>query len=307
MPGPLRNSQGIAAGRRESGKDNRDQERRPGSSPGTPRPATHVYLRDADLAFTGNTITHVGKHYPGTRGRDDRRPRPDADAGPDRHPFAPQHRAVLSRHPRGTRRARDVHERPVRTLASRSGRTLEGRRAGKTVAYCEMLLTGITTVADLSGDDPGWIDLAAQSGLRVFLAPGYASARWHLENDWQPQIRLGRGGRPRGIARRPGVDRTGAAASLRAAVRHRVARRRSTPAREALLRESWEAAAAQNLPFTTHCAQSVNEFNEMVQAARQDADAVGARHRHSGAAHASSAMPSSPTSIPGCSGTPRMT
>jgi cytosine/adenosine deaminase-related metal-dependent hydrolase len=34
---------------------------------------------------------------------------------------------------------------------------------------------------------------------------------------------------------------------------------------EALLRESWEAAEALDLPFTTHCAQSVNEFNEMVQ------------------------------------------
>ena len=47
-----------------------------------------------------------------------------------------------------------------------------GRQAAKEVAYCEMLLTGITTVADLSGNDPGWIDLAARSGLRVFLAPG---------------------------------------------------------------------------------------------------------------------------------------
>ena len=65
---------------------------------------------------------------------------------------------------------------------------MAGRRAGKEVAYCEMLLTGITTVADLSGNDPGWIDLAARSGLRVFLAPGYASARWLLENDWELNI-----------------------------------------------------------------------------------------------------------------------
>jgi 5-methylthioadenosine/S-adenosylhomocysteine deaminase len=44
---------------------------------------------------------------------------------------------------------------------------------------------GITTVADLSTNDPGWIELAARSGLRVFLAPGYASARWNLDNDWE--------------------------------------------------------------------------------------------------------------------------
>jgi 5-methylthioadenosine/S-adenosylhomocysteine deaminase len=34
---------------------------------------------------------------------------------------------------------------------------------------------------------------------------------------------------------------------------------------EGLLRESWQAATQKNLPFTTHCAQSVNEFNVMVQ------------------------------------------
>ena len=42
------------------------------------------------------------------------------------------------------------------------------RKAGKEVAYCEMLLSGITSVADLSGNDEGWLDLAARSGLRVF-------------------------------------------------------------------------------------------------------------------------------------------
>ena len=106
-----------------------------------------------------------------------------------------------------------------------------GRQAGKEVAYCEMLLTGITTVADLSGNDPGWIDLAARSGLRVFLAPGYASSRWHLENDWDLQYRWDEIGGRRGVRRRAGADRPGGASIRPAVSPASFARRRSTPAR----------------------------------------------------------------------------
>ena len=31
----------------------------------------------------------------------------------------------------------------------------------------------------------GWSELLAKSGLRAFLAPGYASGRWKLENDFE--------------------------------------------------------------------------------------------------------------------------
>ena len=50
---------------------------------------------------------------------------------------------------------------------------MEARAAGATVAYCELLLSGVTSVADLSAPYDGWLDLAGRSGLRVFIAPGY--------------------------------------------------------------------------------------------------------------------------------------
>jgi cytosine/adenosine deaminase-related metal-dependent hydrolase len=75
----------------------------------------------------------------------------------------------------------------------------EARKAGKQVAFCEMLLSGITSVADLSGIDEGWIDLAAQSGLRVFLAPSYASSRWYLENGWALKYRWDEAAGRRGL------------------------------------------------------------------------------------------------------------
>ncbi len=140
----------------------------------------------------------------------------------------------------------------------------EGRQAAKQVAYCEMLLTGITSVADLSGNDPGWIDLAARSGLRVFLAPGYASARWRLANDWDLQYDWDETNGRRGFA--------DALALIDEAVKHPSGRLSGIvcPAQidtctPELLHDSYQAATERNLPLTTHCAQSVNEFHEMVK------------------------------------------
>ena len=223
---------------------------------------THVYLRDADLAFAGNTITHVGKHFPGPAdtvidGRD-LMLMPglvDIHSHPSTEPFF---RGIREEHGVPAMFMSGLYE---RSFAFRTD--ADGRRAGKTVAYCEMLSTGITTVADLSGPDPWWIDLAAQSGLRVFLAPGFASARWHLENEWQLKYAWDEAAGQRSLH--------DALALIAQAAQHPSGRLSGMvfPAQidtctEALLRESCEAAAAQNLPFTTHCAQSVNEFNEML-------------------------------------------
>src|SRR5712675_1600983 len=65
-----------------------------------------------------------------------------------------------------------------------------GKLACAEAAYCELLRSGVTTLVDISGDYPGWIDLIARSGLRGVLAPAYASSRWvvrrsHLlEYEW---------------------------------------------------------------------------------------------------------------------------
>ncbi len=222
----------------------------------------HAYLRDADVAVSGNLISHVGPGYAGAAdetidGRD-LMVMPglvNIHSHPNTEPF---YRGIREEHGVPAMFMSGLYE---RSFAFRPD--MPGRRAGKEVAYCEMLLTGITTVADLSGNDPGWIDLAAQSGLRVFLAPGFASARWHLENDWALKYVWDEAAGERAFH--------AALALIEAAQAHPSGRLSGivSPAQidtctEALLRESWAAAEAKNLPYTTHCAQSVNEFNIMV-------------------------------------------
>jgi 5-methylthioadenosine/S-adenosylhomocysteine deaminase len=221
----------------------------------------HAYLKDADLVFEADRITFIGRLYPGAF--DSEIPGQnllvmpglvDIHSHPSTEPFF---RGIREEHGLPTMFMSGLYERGFAFRPDESGRL-----AGKTTAYCEMLLTGITSVADLSGTDQGWIDLASRSGLRVFLAPSYSSARWHLENNWQLKYAWDE------VAGRRGLD---AALTLIDAAQADPSGRLSgivSPAQidtctPDLLRDSHNAAIARNLPFTTHCSQSVNEFHEM--------------------------------------------
>jgi cytosine/adenosine deaminase-related metal-dependent hydrolase len=226
-----------------------------------PATANHAYLRDADLVFEADRITYIGRLYPGPFDTEisgaDLMVMPglvDIDSHPSTEPFF---RGIREEHGLPTMFMTGLYE---RGFAFRPD--AEGRYAGKTTAYCEMLLTGITTVADLSGTDQGWIDLASRSGLRVFLAPSYASARWHLENNWQLKYAWDEPAGRRGLdAALALIDAAHADPSGR--LSGIISPSQIDTCTEDLLRDSHDAAVAKNLPFTTHCAQSVNEFLEM--------------------------------------------
>ncbi|HVM80375.1 MAG TPA: amidohydrolase family protein [Stellaceae bacterium] len=220
------------------------------------------YLQNADIVFRGNTIEFVGRNYSGaadeTIGGKGLLAMPglvDIHSHPSTEPFY-----------RGIREEHGVPQMYMSGLYERSlafSPAMEGRRVGAEVAYCEMLRTGITTVADLSAIYPGWIDIAARSGLRVYLSPAYASARWYLENEWELKYRWDEGG---------GKTRFQEALRLIDEARRHPSGRLSGMVGPAqidtctadLLRESRTAAQERELPFTTHCAQSVNEFAEIV-------------------------------------------
>jgi 5-methylthioadenosine/S-adenosylhomocysteine deaminase len=51
----------------------------------------------------------------------------------------------------------------------------EARAASAEFAYCEFLLSGVTTPVDISPPWDGWIEFFARSGMRGFIAPGFAS------------------------------------------------------------------------------------------------------------------------------------
>ena len=117
----------------------------------------HRYLRDGDVAFTGDRIVHVGGPYEGAAGR--------SIDGARR--FVMPGLVDIHSHPhtepayKGVREDHGVPEMYDTGLYERScALSLDepGRRAAMEMAYAELLLCGVTTLVDLSRCDRvvGW-------------------------------------------------------------------------------------------------------------------------------------------------------
>ena len=223
----------------------------------------HRYLQDGDVAFTADRIVHVGGRYDGAA---------DRTIDGSRRFVMPGLINVHS-HPhtepssKGVREDHGVPEMYDTGLYERScAFTLDepGRQAAMEMAYAELLLSGVTTVADLSSPIEGWLDRAGRSGLRVYIGSFFADAYWKLEHrhalgfDWdeargrrefEASIRImdlaeqHPSGRLRGIVY-PGQIETCTESTLRDAAAH---------ARET------------GRPLTTHLSQSKLEFHEIVR------------------------------------------
>jgi 5-methylthioadenosine/S-adenosylhomocysteine deaminase len=223
----------------------------------------HVYRRDVDVVFRGSEITFVGAGYDG----------PVDERIDGRDYFVMPGLVDLHSHPttepgyKGIREEQGVPEMYMSGLYERGVAFRldeEGRRAAAEIAYSEMLACGVTSVADLSVGFEGWIDLLARSGLRAFVAPGYASARWHLDNRHEVKFQWDE------AAGRAAFD--GALGLMAAAEKHPSGRlsgivypMQIDTCSETLLRDSVAVARETRRPLTIHAAQSVMEFHLMVQ------------------------------------------
>ena len=223
----------------------------------------HRYLRDGDLAFTGNRIVHVGGPYEGPAER--------SIDGARR--FVMPGLVDIHSHPhtepayKGVREDHGVPEMYDTGLYERScALSLDdpGRRAAMEMAYAELLLCGVTTLVDLSDAAEWWLDGAGRSGLRVYIGPFFADSAWRVGKrhellfDWDEArgrrwfdnaIRVmdlaeqHPSGRLRGIVY-PGQIESCTESTLRDAAAH--------------ARESAR-------PLTTHISQSRLEFQEIVR------------------------------------------
>lgn len=132
------------------------------------------------------------------------------------------------------------------------------------VAYSELLLSGVTTLADLSVAHPGWIDLAANSGLRVCVSPMFRSARWYTKNGHVVEYEWD--------------EKAGEAAMetafdvIEQAQKHPSGRLFGMvcPAQidtcsEGLIKDSHAEAKRRGLPWQIHAAQSTVEFHEITR------------------------------------------
>jgi len=145
--------------------------------------ARHVYRHGVDIAFADDRISFVGRGFTGPAdvtidGRE-RLVMPgliDIHSHPHHEPL---YRGIREEHGLPGMHMTGLYERSQALQAP----DVDARAASAEFAYCELLLSGVTSLVDISAPWDGWVELFAQSGMRGFLAPGYASARWYLKDD----------------------------------------------------------------------------------------------------------------------------
>ena len=154
----------------------------------------HHYLRDVDVAFAGNEITHVGGAYEG--------PADTEISGRDlmvmpglinihSHPTSEPLRKGIT----DETRSPNFYHSSLYEFLTIFNNDDEGTPPCHKVAMAELLQSGCTTIVDFSMAFDGWLDLLAEAGIRACVAPAFRDAPWYtkdghlLEYDWSDKER----------------------------------------------------------------------------------------------------------------------
>ena len=222
---------------------------------------THVYRRDVDVAIEGGVVTFVGDHYDGVAHEEvDCRERllMPGLVNIHSHPSSEPLRKGIT----DETLSPGFHHSSLYEFLTVFDNDEEGRTASVNVALAELLLSGCTTVVDLSAPYEGWLDLLGASGIRAVAAPGFRDARWYTENghalDYAWDIPAGERAMHAAVSV---IERAQQHPSGRLSGMVYPAQVDTCSAER--LRDSHDLAAERGLPWQTHVAQSVYEFHEI--------------------------------------------
>lgn len=223
----------------------------------------HVYLRDGDVAFAGDRLVHVGGRFEGAV---------DAELSGSGRLVMPG-LINIHCHPSQTPIFRGFVEEYGNPRLFYSGRQafrqsflpdVRAQRASARYGLAEMLAAGTTGIVDLSHAYEGWLDLLAESGLRVWAAPMFRSARWWTDTgqetkyDWAEDLGASAFEEARSVMDLAEAHPSGRLSAL-------VSPAQVDTCTPELLIESAALARATGRPLHTHAAQSYAEFNGMAR------------------------------------------
>ena len=224
---------------------------------------SHVYLPNADVAFDGGALTFVGRDYAGP-----------ADTVIDgRGKMVMPGLVNIHSHPSSEPMNKGLID-EIGSPGFYNSSLYEYlpifRADAEAIPHCvrvalsELLLSGVTTLADLSMAHPGWLDLLGDSGMRVCIAPMFRSARWYTRNGHLVEYAWDAAAGEKAMAE--------ALSLIERAEQHPSGRLSGmvVPAQidtctEDLLRDSFAEAKARGLSWQIHAAQSVSEFHEITR------------------------------------------
>jgi cytosine/adenosine deaminase-related metal-dependent hydrolase len=223
----------------------------------------HAYMPDADLAFTDGRITFVGRGYDGAAdtviegaglmvmpGLVDIHSHPSSE---------PMNKGLLDEIG-----SPGLYNSSLYEFMPIFRSDAEAVPSCVRVALAELLLSGVTTLADLSMAHPGWLDILAESGMRVCIAPMFRSARWFTKNGHVVEYEWDEKAGEKALEE--------ALRLIERAEQHPSGRLSGmvTPAQidtcaPQLLKDSHDEARKRGLAWQLHTAQSVVEFHEITR------------------------------------------
>jgi 5-methylthioadenosine/S-adenosylhomocysteine deaminase len=224
---------------------------------------SHVYLRDTDVAFAGETIAAIGKVAAANgaieidgRGYVVLPGFVDVHAHPSSEPML---KGLTDEVGSPKLYLSSLYEYLFLFQADEAG-----KRAATEVALSELIMSGVTTLCDLSADYDGWLDCLGASGLRVYAAPVFRSGRWYTTNghevkyEWNEKA----GEQAMEHALRT-IDRARQHPSGR--LSGMVCPTQIDTCTEGLFKAAISEAKSRRAPIQTHAAQSVVEFDEIMR------------------------------------------
>jgi len=225
----------------------------------------HAYARGVDIRLAGGKVAAIAPHDPAA-------PIAAAEVIPGESLLVLPGLVNVHTHPTtepAGRGVREDHGVPAHGMSGLFERLQAfrldeaGQRAAQRLAYAELLSAGVTSIVDLSSPFPSWLETMRESGLRVWVGPGFASAHWGMAEpqavtwNWDPAN--GRAGfeAAQRIMDEAEADPSGRLTGI-------VFPAQIDTVEEGLFRDAIALAEATGRPFTTHIAQAVVEVREMI-------------------------------------------
>ncbi|WP_144186850.1 amidohydrolase family protein [Elioraea rosea] len=223
----------------------------------------HAYMPDADVAWRGGVLSFVGRGYDG----------PSDEVIDGRGLMVMPGLVNIHCHPSSEPMNKGLTD-EVGSPGLYNSSLYEylpifrgdpsGVKACIRVALAELLLSGVTTVADLSMAHPGWLDTLGESGMRVVIAPMFRSARWYtksghvVEYEWDEKAGVKAMEEAFALIERAEQHPSGRLSGMAVPAQIDTC----TPE---LLRDSHAEARKRGISWQIHAAQSVVEFHEITR------------------------------------------
>jgi cytosine/adenosine deaminase-related metal-dependent hydrolase len=234
--------------------------------------ARHVYRRDADVAFSADGILHVGSRYESHVHRE------IAGSSMMVMPGLVNIHCHSGDEPIAKGLFEDVGTAALWGNALYEYSALidsdaDAKAACQTIMLGDLMRSGVATHLDIASPHPRWLSLAAESGMRSYLAPGFRQAGWRvidghrLDFDWnEPQ------GRERYAEALAFVDHARAHPSGR--IDGVVAPSQIETCAEDLIQEAAAEARKRGMRITIHAAQTMAEHEELLRRTGETAPAM---------------------------------